>query len=206
MTAPTGSPMVPVVGWDLDALARAWAAARPFPHVVLDDVVAPATLTALQQAVSQEPHFPNRGEIYDFMASGETVRHPALCALRDELGAAPMLAAIRALSGRPVATADLRSYVYLPGSYLLPHADSRASIGRLVAFVLYLWTQGCEGGELELFACEMAGDELVTARPAHRVVPRDNRLVLFDVSNASLHQVREVLAGARVSVTGWFLG
>jgi len=30
-------------------------------------------------------------------------------------------------------------------------------------------------------------------------------MVLFDVSNASLHQVREVLAGTRVSLTGWFL-
>jgi Rps23 Pro-64 3,4-dihydroxylase Tpa1-like proline 4-hydroxylase len=198
--------MIPVASWDHAGLARTWASGRPFPHVVIDDVVAPDALTALQQAVSQEPHFPNRGEIYDFMASAETVSHPALCALRDELGAPPMLAAVRALSGRPVATADLRSYVYLPGSYLLPHADSRAGLGRLVAFVLYLWTQGCEGGELELFACELAGDDLVSARPAQRVVPRDNRLVLFDVSNASLHQVREVLAGARVSVTGWFLG
>ena len=116
-----------------------------------------------------------------------------------------MLEAIRAISGRPVTKADLRSYVYVPGSYLLPHADSRASIGRLVAFAYYLWTEGCEGGELELFACEMTGDELVSARPVQRLEPRANRLVLFDVTNASLHQVREVLAGNRVSLTGWFL-
>ena len=51
----------------------------------------------------------------------------------------------------------------------------------------------------------MAGDELISARPAHRVEPRANRLVLFDVTNASLHQVREVLAGNRVSLAGWFL-
>ncbi len=198
--------MIPVASWKLDELAQQWAAARPFPHVVIDDVVDPTTLATLLQAVAQEPHWPNRGEIYDFMASGETVAHPTLLALQDELGAPDMLAAIRTISGRPVTRADLRSYVYVPGSYLLPHADSRASIGRMVAFAYYIHTQACEGGELELFACEMAGDQVISAQPAGVVMPRDNRLVLFDVTNASLHQVREVLAGNRVSLTGWFLG
>jgi len=198
--------MLPVAGWNLDELARTWAAAKPFPYVVLDDVVEPDALAALLHAVSQEPHWPNRGEIYDFMASGETVAHPTLRELETELGSPPMLEAIRAISGRPVTRADLRSYVYVPGSYLLPHADSRASIGRMVAFAYYLHTEGCEGGELELFTCEMEGDEVVHATSAELVVPRANRMVLFDVTNASLHQVREVLAGSRVSLTGWFLG
>lgn len=197
--------MIPVARWKLDELARAWATASPFPYVVIDDVVEPETLATLLGAVGQEPHWRNLGEIYDFMASGETVTHPVLRELHAELGSPPVLEAIRAISGRPVTKADLRSYVYVPGSYLLPHADSRASIGRLVAFAYYLWTEGCEGGELELFACEMTGDELVSARPVQRLAPRANRLVLFDVTNASLHQVREVLAGSRVSLTGWFL-
>ncbi len=198
--------MIPVASWKLDELARQWAAARPFPYVVIDDVVDPAALQTLLQAVAQEPHWPNRGEIYDFMASGETVAHPTLRELEAELGSPPVLEAIRTISGRPVTRADLRSYVYLPGSYLLPHADSRASIGRLVAFAYYIYTQGCEGGELELFDCEMAGDQVISARSDVVLTPRDNRLVLFDVTNASLHQVREVLAGNRVSLTGWFLG
>ncbi len=197
--------MIPVARWKLDELARVWATATPFPYVMIDDVVEPDTLASLLQAVSQEPHWRNRGEIYDFMASGPTVTNPTLQELHAELGTLPVLDAIRAISGRPVTQADLRSYVYLPGSYLLPHADSRASIGRLVAFAYYLWTEGCEGGELELFACEMAGDEVISARPAQLLAPRANRMVLFDVTNASLHQVREVLAGSRVSLTGWFL-
>jgi Rps23 Pro-64 3,4-dihydroxylase Tpa1-like proline 4-hydroxylase len=71
--------------------------------------------------------------------------------------------------------------------------------------VLYVWLDECVGGELELFACEMNGDDVVHARSAQLIEPRANRLVLFDVSTASLHQVREVLAGTRVSLTGWFL-
>jgi len=198
--------VIPVAGWKLDELARSWAEARPFPHVILDDFVAPETLAGLLQAVSQEPHFANRGEIYDFMASSPEVEHPTLQAFQAALGSPETLAAVRAISGRAVRTVDMRSYVYLPGSYLLPHADSRASIGRLVAFAFYIYTHGCEGGELELFTCEMAGDEVASATAAQRIAPRDNRIVLFDVTPASLHQVREVLAGHRVSLTGWYLG
>jgi Rps23 Pro-64 3,4-dihydroxylase Tpa1-like proline 4-hydroxylase len=140
------------------------------------------------------------------MGSAETVSHPVLREFHAALGAPAMLDAVRAITGRPVARCDLRSYVYVAGSYLLPHADSRASIGRLVAYAYYLHTGGCDGGELELFDCTMNGDELIAATPAQRIVPRDNRMVMFDVTNASLHQVCEVLAGARVSLTGWFLG
>ncbi len=197
--------MLPVESWNLDELGARWRAAQPFPYVILDDVVDAATLVELQQAASAEPHWNNRGEIYDFMASGEAVMHPTLQALEAELSSERVLAAVRAISGRAMSSASLRSYVYQAGSYLLPHADSRDGAGRVVAYVMYLWTEGCVGGELELFACEMNGDDVVHARSAHTIAPRANRLVLFDVTNASLHQVREVLAGMRVSVTGWFL-
>ncbi len=39
--------------------------------------------------------------------------------------------------------------------------------------------------------------------PNH-AVSTANRLVVFDVSDVSLHQVREVLAGLRISLAGWF--
>jgi len=48
------------------------------------------------------------------------------------------------------------------------------------------------------------------ARRAHRdesarlIEPRPNRLVVFDVSDVSLHQVREVVGGLRISLAGWF--
>jgi len=63
----------------------------------------------------------------------------------------------------------------------------------------------CEGGELELFDCDLDGDEIVGARPALRIEPVENRLVVFDVSPGSLHQVREVTGGGRVSLSGWYL-
>ncbi len=192
--------------WDLATLATDYQAARPFPHLVLDDLVDPTTLRALCEAVSQEPHWPNVGELYSFMGSAETVSHPMLREFHAHLCAPQMLQAICGITGRQVTRCDLRSYVYLAGSYLLPHADSRASVGRMVAYAYYIYTGGCEGGELELFDCTMDGDEVVSSRPAIQIKPQDNRMVIFDVTNASLHQVCEVLAGARVSLTGWFFG
>lgn len=195
---------LPVESWDLKELASSWRSAQPFAHVIVDDVFDTATLSRMQQAASAEPHWQSRAEIYDFMASSETVVHPTLQALEAELGSERVLAAVRAISGRVTSRASLQSFVYQPGSYLLPHADSRAGVDRVVAYVMYLWIDSCVGGELELFACEMNGDEVFAARSAHVITPRANRLVMFDVSNASLHQVREVLAGTRVSLTGWF--
>jgi len=37
-----------------------------------------------------------------------------------------------------------------------------------------------------------------------RIAARQNRLVLFAVSDLALHRVCEVLDGARTSVAGWF--
>ncbi len=202
----SAEPMIDFSRWKLEPLADAWGAARPFPHVVIDDLVDSSSLASLCQAVAAEPHWPNRGEIYDMMGSGDTVQHPTLRAFADELGAAPSLQAIRAVTGRPVARVEMRSYVYLSGNYLLPHSDCQSRLGRLVAYAYYVWTNGCTGGELELFDVTMKDGHPIETRPACTIEPRTNRLVLFDVTPASLHQVREVLGGARLSLSGWFYG
>ena len=46
--------------------------------------------------------------------------------------------------------------------------------------------------------------ELVTTDSAKLVEPRANRLVVFEVGDLSLHQVREVMSGLRISLAGWF--
>src|SRR5579859_4828243 len=103
----------------------------------MNGLVDEAALVELCQAVAAEPHWPNRGEIYDMMGSSEELQHPVLRAFQASLSAcAPALAAI---SGKPVQRADMRSYVYLAGSYLLPHTDCQKPLGRLVAYAFYLW-------------------------------------------------------------------
>jgi Rps23 Pro-64 3,4-dihydroxylase Tpa1-like proline 4-hydroxylase len=101
---------------------------------------------------------------------------------------------------------SLRSYVYLAGSCLLPHNDlGSGEAGRILAWTYYLLPrERFEGGELELFECTLDGDEIVGAAAALRIEPVENRFVVFDVSPRSLHQVREVTSGGRVSLSGWF--
>jgi Rps23 Pro-64 3,4-dihydroxylase Tpa1-like proline 4-hydroxylase len=189
------------------SLAAAWRAARPFPHVIVDGLLSVEDLSALRQAVAREPHFPGHGELYEHMASGEPMTHPTLRAMQDALGAPETLAAVAAITGRAVSRVDMRSYVYLAGSYLLPHTDHRPDPGdaRQVAYAFYLMPgETFDGGALELFACDVEGGEIVATRPETAIAPRENRLVLFDVSPLSLHQVREVTRGGRVSLAGWF--
>jgi 2-oxoglutarate-Fe(II)-dependent oxygenase superfamily protein len=189
--------------WEPEAMAAAWRAARPFPHVVLDDLLPEAEVAALRAAVAREPHFPNSAPFFEFMASRQPLAQPELRAFTAALDEArPFVARV---TGKALGRVELRSYVYLAGSFLLPHNDAGADARRQVAFAYYLLPRaGSTGGELELFDCTLEGEELVAAASALRIAPEENRMVLFDVSHVSLHQVREVLSGARASLSGWF--
>jgi hypothetical protein len=192
--------------WDAAALAIEWRAARPFPHVILDDLVPDDELAILREAVARTPHFANSSDIFEMMASREQPAQPALVAFHAALDG-PGRELVRRVTGKAAARASLTSYVYLGGSFLLPHNDlGTGEAGRLVAWAYYLLPrERFAGGELELFACDLDGDEIAATRPERRIEPEANRLVLFDVSPASLHQVREVTLGGRVSLSGWFL-
>jgi hypothetical protein len=185
-------------------LARTWATARPFPYLVLDDFVREASLAELLAVVEEEPILDYRGDIFAFEASAPEPRTEALRELREGFAAAlaPRLARI---TGKPLARADLRAYAYRPGHYLLPHSDHQEGVGRSLAFAYYLPSpEPPTGGELELFEVVREGQEVVATTSAQLVEPRANRLVVFDVSDVSLHQVREVLSGLRPSLSGWF--
>ena len=101
----------------------------------------------------------------------------------------------------------MRAYAYLPGHYLLPHADRDDGGRRRVAYAYYVDLLEClRGGELDLFDCTMDGSEIVSARVATTILPRANRCVFFEVGDRSLHQVREVTSGGRLSLAGWLTG
>jgi Rps23 Pro-64 3,4-dihydroxylase Tpa1-like proline 4-hydroxylase len=187
-----------------DELGEKWRAARPFAHVVIDDLVGAERLASLRAAVAAERHWPSQSELHQAMGSADTVEHADLHAFAADLGSPSALAAVRAISGRPVGRVEMRSYAYLAGHYLLPHTDGGASAGRLVAFAYYIFSDGVTGGELELFEARTDGNLIIESRPSLRIEPRADRLVLFDVGPATLHQVCEVTRGARLSLAGWF--
>ena len=156
--------------------------------------------------MAREPHWPSRADLYELMGSADEPADATLREFAAALGGAEALAAAAAITGRAVTRVEVRSYVYLPGSFLLPHSDARADARRAIAFAFYLSNAGeVEGGELEFIECALdKSGEVVATRPALLIRPLANRLVLFEVSPASLHQVREVRAGGRLSLSGWY--
>jgi Rps23 Pro-64 3,4-dihydroxylase Tpa1-like proline 4-hydroxylase len=188
-----------------DAQVRQFQTQGPFRHLVLDGFVDEGALPALLELVDAEPLHTYAAEIYTFDASAKVPTTAPFRALIDDF-AANMAPALARLTGMPLGRADMRAYAYGPGHYLLPHTDHQDGQGRLLAYAFYLPSPlPPEGGELELFACTMGSDGEPTATRAHsRILPVQNRCVVFEVGPHSLHQVREVLAGSRISLAGWF--
>lgn len=191
--------------WQDEArLAKAWREAEPFPHLVFDDFVAEAALPALFEIVEDEPVDRYEGDIFVFEATAPAATTEAMRRLRDEF-AAVLAQPLARITGKDVRRADIRGYAYRVGHYLLPHADHQDGLGRALAFAYYLPSpEPPVGGELELFRCTVAHGELASTVPDQQIEARGNRLVVFDVSEVSLHQVREVLGGLRISLAGWF--
>lgn len=180
---------------DEAALAATWRAAQPFPHLVFDDVI---PVTPVLDILDDEGVVRQEGDIFAFEASGD------LSALGADFGAA-FAPALARITGKPVTRAELRAYAYRVGHYLLPHSDHQEGLDRLLAFAYYLATpEPPVGGELELFRCTVARGEITATESALLIAPVPHRLAVFDVSDISLHQVREVLGGLRLSLAGWF--
>jgi Rps23 Pro-64 3,4-dihydroxylase Tpa1-like proline 4-hydroxylase len=185
-------------------LARAWRAAQPFPHLVFDDFVADDALPGLFEILEEEPVERYEGDIFMFEASAPEPTTEEFRHLRDSF-ASTLTPALSRITNKQVHRADMRAYAYRVGHYLLPHTDHQEGLGRALAYAYYLPSpEPPEGGELELFRCQLAHGELVSTETALLIEPRPNRLVVFDVSDVSLHQVREVLGGLRISLAGWF--
>jgi hypothetical protein len=189
---------------DEATLTRAWRSSEPFPHLVIDDFLAPACVDDLMAILDEEGVDRFEADLYAFDATAPEPRTDEMRALRAEW-AAKLAPALSRITGKAVATAELRAYAYRVGDYLLPHADHQDGLERKLAFAYYLPSpEPIVGGELELYRCRVDGGELVDIASAKLVEARANRISIFDVSDISLHQVREVLGGLRLSLSGWF--
>jgi len=192
-------------GWhDEAALATAWRTAAPFPHLVVDELCTPEALAQIFAILDEEHVDRYEGELFAFEASAPEPTTAELRALRDDFAAA-LAPALSRITGKPVRRVDMRAYAYRAGHYLLPHSDHQDGLERRLAYAYYLPSpEPPIDGALEMYRCTIADGELATTESALVIEPRANRLVVFDVSDVSLHQVREVLGGLRISLAGWF--
>lgn len=190
---------------DEEKLARAWREASPFSHLIVDDLVAEDALPELLALVDEEPVSDYRGDIFRFEATSPEPRTDGFRELRDGFARA-LVGPLGRITGKAIGRADMRAYAYRAGHHLLPHTDHQENVGRVLAYAYYLPSpEPPDGGELELFRCAVddRGDVVETVS-ARTIEPRSNRLVVFEVGDVSLHQVREVLGGLRISLAGWF--
>jgi hypothetical protein len=190
---------------DEAALANAWRAARPFAHLVFDDVVGGAAMPELLAILEEEPVETFASEVYLFDASAPEPRTEAMRRLREAF-AATFAPPLERITQKTLRRADLRAYAYREGHYLLPHSDHQDGVGRALAFAYYVPSpEPPSGGELELFRCETDDTGAIVATVSETIIaPQADRLVVFEVGDLSLHQVREVMSGLRISLSGWF--
>lgn len=179
-----------------DELRETYRSARPFPHIVLDDVVGADVMAALDAELSEMPndrwnsylHFNERKySNTDMDTWGPTVR-----ALADELLGEDFSAWLSELTGfddlQPDTTLDggglHRSY---RNGFLNVHSDFTAhhtipNWRRRINLLFYMnpgW-QPDWGGELELWSSDMSRCEAT-------VEPVANRILLFTTDETSFH-------------------
>lgn len=187
----------------LDALGAAWAAARPFPHAVLDDFLDPAACRALGAEFRdvggpgwiENRHYSQRLRSRNGLAGfGAPAR-----ALLEELDSPRFRGFVGRLTGEAGLFLDREMLdggvsAMGRGDFFDLHTDMRAHAVhrrwmRRVNLIVYLsddWRDEWNGA-LELWSAD-------GARCIERVAPRFNRAVFFEVGDGALHGVPEPLA------------
>lgn len=197
------SRMPPPTLLDLNALESAlpqyveqYAAAEPFPHLVIDQVLSP---DAFEAAVAEFPgiHDPFwKGYLHvnetKYANTQPDTWGPILTAVARELVSDEFVSFLSKLTGIDALIPDWSMdggglHQTLSGGHLNIHADftthhTRGSWARRVNILLYLNAEWPEewGGQLELWDAEMTGAQA-------KVAPAANRMLVFSTSFDSYH-------------------
>lgn len=195
---PTDPQTIDLQHWEraLPHLSERYRTARPFPHIVLDDLIAPAALDEAQQSfppVDGEGwiHYLHVNEHKHGLNKRERIP-PPLQHLVDQLNSPPFVHWLSALTGIPGLLADQALeggglHQSGRGGFLNIHADFTAhpherDLRRRVNLILYLnpgWQEGW-GGHLELWERDMSCC-------AERIAPLHGRCVIFSTDEKSYH-------------------
>lgn len=181
---------------------------KPFPHFYLPDfLTSKEFITDLRSELGTVQYDRKENDLYSLnqtadLSNFDANKFPALTKFRD-LFKTDVLNWLRNVSG-----VDLNNEVAITSSnyaytdLLLPHDDQCE--GRKFAFTLYLtsdWKE-TDGGQLLLYDCDDNNNPISVAQITN---PKENMLVMFEVSQRSWHMVTEVLSHkGRLSLHGWF--
>jgi hypothetical protein len=180
----------------IQELRAQYAAADPYPHIVLDDVLHPDALQAIYDEYEAIPEdtWTNYLHLNERKFGHTDVRHWGhnLQLLREELSSDRWVSFVSAVTGiddlHPDEVMDGGGlHRSMPGGFLNIHADfsahhSKPGWHRRVNLLLYLnpdWEPGW-GGDLELWSKDMQ-------RCVTKVAPKANRVLLFTTDADSFH-------------------
>ncbi|KAH9386323.1 prolyl 3-hydroxylase /prolyl 3,4-dihydroxylase [Nematocida major] len=182
----------------------------PFYHRVVDDFLPCSVFQEVVESAKNSRYFEKHSDLFHFYQTNE---------LKDDAKFKQFLSILReSMSAdleriqRPVHGEEMTLFgsFYNPGHFLLPHDDCVEK--RVLAFSFYLNDPSEESeekeekqeapkgpnGELALY--EEDGIAL-----AKEIAPRPNRLVIFEVSGKSYHEVKMMTKGYRMALTGWLM-
>lgn len=172
--------------------------AKPFPHMIVDGLLDKATLGETLQATRTLYFSRKESDLFSFEQSPDLTNsnHPGIeGAQRAIKGLIPL--AQKRFGGR-LTRLDMSGMRFTDTDYLLCHDDRLER--RKVAYILYLSdVKQKDGGALLLRSIRKP------YRVLAKITPKMNRLVLFQVSSKSWHEVDEVRGthAVRLSLGGW---
>ncbi len=189
--------------------SKQYVTAKPYQHIVLPKLFAPAKADALREAIlrmvntggftHKESDLFSLAQTPDLNATTD----PVIRELRELFASAEWRAYLTALTGVPLVggALDIGGSLYQDTDFLLCHDDQVA--GRRLAYIYYLGPDftAKDGGALTVLDTKQGKPNAVV----HRYPPQYNTLALFTVSEKSWHAVEEVLTDKpRLSINGWF--
>lgn len=178
--------------------------AKPFPHFALKDFFKEKKILEIRTAILKEKFETIDRDLFSFSQTKElfSSKDKKVKEFYTFFSSQEFISFISRLTGEKLGNkADMHAHLFNQGDYLLFHDD--VVEGRKIAYVVNL-SQGFtskDGGKLQFFNSKSP------QHPVQEIPPEFNSLVCFQVSEKSLHAVREVLAKKqRLTLGGWFYG
>ena len=173
---------------------------EPFVHGIVDDFLTEEAFDYLSEQLLNEQFSEKHSDLFRFFQTQDLSNVPQFAAFASFL-TGQFKEEVEALTGLKLGKQlDMQGHMYADANYLLCHDDRLDS--RAVAFILYLTdVEEGEGGELVLYPSDNGTPQ---RDGATKILPQANRLVWFEVTEKSFHEVLEVLADTqRVTIGGW---
>lgn len=189
---------------DILKMSGKFKKAKPFPHVLIENLLSEDDAKRLQSALQNEVFTEKDSDLFHLWQTSdlESAKQPTLQEFYSFLKSREFAEFMRRLTGIAVepSALDVAGSLYKDTNYLLCHDDKVED--RKVAYIYYLSEDFGEddGGALALL-------EDVKGKPgkvAKRYYPQWNSLMVFAVSSRSWHAVEEVIGKkSRYAIGGW---